>query len=182
MSNFVLNNSRQYNSCNNASYTDPNRSPRYRQEIFFIIPAIPQWLSTASFYQIQFQMSFCGENPSLIFFIDSKARATTIIPLAPSLIQMISKLFVLGLSDQTQVDMYVFWHPCGSYPLRWIKHYHTNSFKEWEFYNHKLNEMRVSTGQGPHHPIEASRCVRLYYSNKPIPLTIACLQLTLGKL
>lgn len=177
MSNFVLHDSREYKSCKYKSY--PTNTPHYSQEIFFIIP---QWLSTLYFYRIQLQMAFCGENPSHLFLIDRNTMATSLIPQGQELVQMTSKLFVLGLGDLCQVDVYVFCHPCGSHPLRLIKHTHTNWLKEWELYNHDLNGMELSTGQGPYDPIEKDTCSQLYYSYQPIPFFIACLQLTLSKL
>ncbi|OXA46155.1 hypothetical protein Fcan01_19060 [Folsomia candida] len=182
MSNFVLDNSKQYKRCDNKSYTAPKRNTHFGQEeIFFIIPAVSQWLATMNFYDVQFQLVSCGENPSIIFFVDRNALTTSFIPIEPRLVGLTSKLFVLGLSNLHQLHIYVFCHTCGSHPLRWIDHNHSDLFKEWKLYNYNLHRMPVLIVWGYLYSRKTDTCHSLQNAGRYFPTLMVCLQRTLNQ-
>lgn len=163
-----------------ASFTRTQKEPR-SQEIFFIIPAVPGWLATLNFYQVQLQIAFFKENPDLIFLIDTNATTASFIPQSSVLVGLTSKVFVLGPGELSLINTYIFCPTCEFQPLRRVYHNYPDSSKEWKLYNYNLNGRPIKIGWVWSNSINKYTCSNLYNSEGSFPTIITCLQKTLRK-
>lgn len=186
MSNFTLDGTKYYKSCNHRAYPNPKRTTRFNQaSTSVVMPAIRNWLAEGgNIYNIQRSLTSCSENPEFMFLVDSGVSAKSVISTAfmshrTPPVKLTCKLFVL---NPIELDLYVFCHPCGDTPLRGVKINPLNFIEEWRSYNRNLNKIRFSSIPQSTFSTKSNTCYSHYYAGRCFKSSLICVRLTLGKI